>query len=115
MKILSRPELSIDILSYFKPHKLFFRIETLERQCTMITDEKETSLKQSKSQAENSILSLKHEMSLQQTKTADKISTLQEQLTKLQHTLEETIAAHKLQLMVIVVNECQFNICFVGS
>ena len=78
----------------------------------MITDEKETSLKQSKADAENSILSLKQEMSLQQTKAEDKISTLQEQLTKLQHTLDETVAAHKLQLMVIVVNECQFNILF---
>ena len=78
----------------------------------MITNEKETSLKQSEAQAENSILSLKHEMSLQQTKAADKISTLQEQLTKLQHTLDDTIAAHKQQLMVIVVNECQFNVLF---
>ena len=51
---------------------------------------------------EHAIQSLKRETSDKQTQACKRIDELQQKITTLQHTLEETTSTHRLKLMVCV-------------
>ena len=53
---------------------------------------------------EHAIQSLKRETSDKQTQACKRIDELQQKITTLQHTLEETTSRHRMKIMVCVIN-----------